>query len=273
MNGSFLDRIYQSHQRPKTLPGQEEIKGFIKNLMEFLFPELNNHRFKSKLEVETHFHLLSLEFEKLLYKTEACHNLSVRSVCECFFSNLEEVYDLCLEDSVAILEGDPAAYDNKEVIRTYPGFFAIAIYRIAHLMLELNIPYLPRIFTEYAHSRTGIDIHPGAKIGRKFCIDHGTGVVIGGTTVIGDNVKLYQGVTLGALSVKKEMALEKRHPTLEDNVVIYSNATILGGNTVIGTKSIIGGSVWITESVPPFSTIYYSAEGKQYHKKQKVVSS
>ncbi len=261
MSPELLNKVYSVHQCPKTLPGIAEIESFIHDLLQFLFPELNNKRLKSMLEVETHSHLLLLQFQQLLSQTEACRQEESR--CKAFFSGLEEVYEYCLEDSEAILAGDPAAHDNREVIRSYPGFFAIAVYRIAHLMYGLEIPYLPRIFTEYAHSKTGIDIHPGAVIGRRFCIDHGTGVVIGETTNIGDDVKIYQGVTLGALSVKKEMVKQKRHPTIESGVIIYAGATILGGETVIGRNSIIGGNVWITESVPSFSTVYYSAKGSQ----------
>ncbi len=265
MKPSFYQKIYRAHQIPKQLPGTEEIDAFVRDLLQFLFPELNDRRYQSKLALETQYQLIQLKFEKLLYKTQACHNKQIGSICECFFSDLEGVYDLCLEDSQSILEGDPAARDNKEVIRSYPGFFAIAVYRIAHLMLQLDIPYLPRIFTEYAHARTGVDIHPGASIGQRFCIDHATGVVIGETTKIGDQVKIYQGVTLGALSVSKDMAQKKRHPTIEDQVIIYAGATILGGNTVIGQNSIIGGNVWITESVPPHTLVYYH-DGKQYLK-------
>jgi serine O-acetyltransferase len=266
MKPSFFKKISLAHQSPKRLPGVEEIDAFIVSLMQFLFPELNEHRLCSGLEVHTQYQLLQLGFQNLLSKTEACKNDRLRSTCDCFFEGLEDVYDACLEDSIAILEGDPAAFDNKEVIRSYPGFYAIAVYRIAHLMLSLNIPYLPRIFTEYAHSKTGIDIHPGATIGKKFCIDHGSGVVIGETTHIGNEVKIYQGVTLGALSVSKSMAQQKRHPTIEDKVVIYAGATILGGDTVIGRESIIGGSVWIIESVKPMSRVYYSSDGKQFVK-------
>ena len=266
---SFIEKIYLSHQSPKTLPGVEEVERFLANLLQFLFPELNDKRLASRLAVETHFKMLHLEFENLLYKTEACDKAGVRSVCKLFFKEIEPVYEQCLEDSTAILLGDPAAVDNREVIRTYPGFYAIAVYRIAHLLLSLQIPYLPRIFTEIVHSKTGIDIHPGATIGRRFCIDHGTGVVIGETTEIGNDVKIYQGVTLGALSVNKEHAQQKRHPTIEDGVVIYAEATILGGNTIIGKNSIIGGNVWLTQSVPPLSKIYYSPKGDL---RQKLVS-
>jgi len=170
------------------------------------------------------------------------------------------IYDLLLDDAQAINDGDPAAKSRDQVIRTYPGFLAIACYRIGHAFCQIGVPLLPRILTEYAHSRTGIDIHPRATIGTQFCIDHGTGIVIGETTIIGNNVKIYQGVTLGALSVKKEMAKIKRHPTIEDNVIIYAGATILGGNTIIGKNSIIGGNVWLTESIPPNSRVYHKSQ-------------
>lgn len=264
MKTSFFEKIQKAHQTPKTLPGMEEIDSFILNLMQFLFPELSEHRLTKALEIQTKYQLLQLQFEGLLSKTEACQHNHIKSICSCFFEGLEQVYDMCLEDSLAILEGDPAAYNQKEVIRSYPGFYAIAVYRIAHLMFSLEIPYLPRIFTEYAHSKTGIDIHPGASIGARFCIDHGTGIVIGETTNIGTNVKIYQGVTLGALSVSKAMAQQKRHPSIENDVIIYAGATILGGQTVIGHHSVIGGNVWLTESVAPFSRVYYSSEGKQF---------
>jgi serine O-acetyltransferase len=158
-------------------------------------------------------------------------------------------------DVQAAFEGDPAAKSYDEIIFSYPGIFAITVYRTAHVIYELGVPMLPRIMSEYAHSKTGIDIHPGAHIGESFVIDHGTGVVIGETTTIGKNVRIYQGVTLGALSLSKEACEElrekKRHPTIEDDVIIYSGATILGGDTVIGARAVIGGNVWLTESVPP----------------------
>ncbi|MDX9785265.1 MAG: serine acetyltransferase [Desulfobacterales bacterium] len=159
------------------------------------------------------------------------------------------------KDVRATFEGDPAAKSYDEIIFSYPGLYAQTVYRIAHRLLELNVPVLPRIMTEYAHSHTGIDIHPGATIGEHFVIDHGTGIVIGETTDIGDHVRIYQGVTLGALSLPpdagKRYRGKKRHPTIENEVIIYSGATILGGDTVIGARSVIGGNVWLTESVPP----------------------
>lgn len=162
-------------------------------------------------------------------------------------------------DVQAAMEWDPAAKSEAEVILAYPGLAAISVHRIAHFLYRHQVPLLPRIMSEYAHHQTGVDIHPGATIGESFFIDHGTGIVIGETTLIGDNVKIYQGVTLGALSVKKSLAQKKRHPTIEDNVTIYAGATILGGDAVIGHDSVIGGNVWLTGSVPPFSHVYNSA--------------
>ena len=162
-------------------------------------------------------------------------------------------------DIQAALEGDPAAKSEAEIILAYPCMAAITAHRIAHFLYQREVPLLPRIMNEYIHHQTGIDIHPGAMIGDSFFIDHGTGVVIGETTNIGDQVKIYQGVTLGALSVKKSLAKQKRHPTIEDNVTIYAGATILGGEAVIGHHSIIGGNVWLVRSVPPYSRVYNSA--------------
>ncbi len=162
-------------------------------------------------------------------------------------------------DVQATYDGDPAAQSHDEIIFSYPGIFAIMVHRVAHRLFELGVPLLPRIMSEHAHSLTGIDIHPGATIGERFVIDHGTGVVIGETTQIGKNVRIYQGVTLGALSLPKNAGQQyrgkKRHPTIEDNVIIYSGATILGGGTVIGERSVVGGNVWLTESVPPDTTV------------------
>ncbi|RYG28885.1 serine acetyltransferase [bacterium] len=168
---------------------------------------------------------------------------------------LPDLHYALLLDADAILEGDPAARSVDEVIITYPGFYAIALYRLSHRMHRLGFPLLPRLVSEHAHRETGIDIHPGAMIGRSFFIDHGTGVVIGESAEIGNGVRIYQGVTLGALQVARSFAGVKRHPTLEDNVVVYANATILGGETVIGHDSVIGGNAFITESIPPFSQL------------------
>lgn len=178
------------------------------------------------------------------------------AACDALFDKLPSICECLRKDAELIVKFDPAAYSFEEVLVTYPGFLSIAIHRMSHVLYKRGVPILPRMMSEWAHSATGIDINPGAQIGRPFFIDHGTGVVIGETAIIGNYVKIYQGVTLGALSVKKEDAKTKRHPTIEDNVIIYANSTILGGETVIGRDSIIGGNTWLVESVPPNSFVY-----------------
>ncbi|MCY0865681.1 MAG: serine acetyltransferase [Sulfobacillus sp.] len=196
---------------------------------------------------------------------EPCPQLdSASKTADLFMRSLPEIQRVALTDAQAAYEGDPAARGLMEIITTYPGFHAILVYRLAHILHLQGVPLLPRIMTEVAHSETGIDIHPGAEIGEYFFIDHGTGVVIGETTQIGDRVTLYQGVTLGALNFPHDQNGQiirgtKRHPTIEDDVVIYSGATILGGSTVIGRQSVIGGNVWLTRSVPPYSKVTANA--------------
>jgi serine O-acetyltransferase len=180
-----------------------------------------------------------------------------------FFSALPAVHAALLQDAEAIASGDPAAVSVEEVIVSYPGFLATAVHRLSHELYRLKVPLFPRVLSEWAHRETGIDIHPGAQIGAGFAIDHGTGVVVGETSHIGNRVRLYQGVTLGALAVSKKMANRKRHPTIGHDVVIYANATILGGNTVVGDGSIIGGNVWLTSSVPPRSVVQFSSRVDQ----------
>ena len=183
-----------------------------------------------------------------------------------FVRRLPRVQRLLLEDLDATFESDPAAASREEIIFAYPGLFAIFVYRIAHLLYCQRVPMIPRIMAEYAHSRTGIDIHPGASIGPHFFIDHGTGIVVGETTVIGDHVKVYQGVTLGALTTRGGQSLrgKKRHPTIEDNVTIYAGASILGGGTVIGRDSVIGSNVFITHSIPPCTTVSVKSQELQF---------
>ena len=180
-----------------------------------------------------------------------------REVTDRFFLQIPQIQQQLLKDVKAGFDGDPAAQSKEEIIFSYPGLFAVYVYRIAHVLYEEKIPFIPRIMSEYAHGRTGIDIHPGARIGDYFFIDHGTGIVIGETTEIGDFVKLYQGVTLGALSTRNGQQLSglKRHPTIRDNVTIYSNSTVLGGETVIGEHCIIGGNTFITETVPAYTKV------------------
>ncbi len=181
-------------------------------------------------------------------------------------STIRQKLDL---DAVVFEETDPACYSLEEVYLAYPGFHAIAVYRLSHELYKMNVPILPRMMSEYAHSMTGIEIHPGATIGELFYIDHGTGIVIGETTVIKDNVKLYQGVTLGGIQIKKEFASVKRHPTIENNVTIYANASVLGGDVVIGKNSIIGANVCIMKSIPEDTLVLYQSENKIVSKKQK----
>ena len=190
-----------------------------------------------------------------------CPGRDAKEIVDEFVAALPDVRRLVDTDVQAAYDGDPAATSRMEVVMAYPGLYAVTIHRLAHVLYKLKVPIIPRVMSELAHSKTGIDIHPGATIGERFFIDHGTGVVIGETTIIGRNVRLYQGVTLGGLSFDKDAngALVKglkRHPNIEDNVVIYANATILGGDTTIGHDSEIGGNVWIKESVPPYSRVY-----------------
>jgi len=181
-------------------------------------------------------------------------------LAERFMEMLPAIHEQLTLDAEAIEAGDPAAHGTAEVVLAYPGFQALAFYRIANALHEEGIPLVPRMISEIAHGRTGADIHPASTIGRSCCIDHGTGLVIGETAVIGDDVKLYQGVTLGALSVSKLASGTKRHPTIEDRVVIYANATVLGGDTVVGSDSVIGGNVWLTHSVPADSLVYHQSQ-------------
>jgi serine O-acetyltransferase len=197
---------------------------------------------------------------------QTCH-AAAELIVDDFFDELPAARAMLALDMEAAFRGDPAAKSPEEVIVSYPGFYAITVHRLAHFFWERQVPLIPRMMSEVVHGRTGIDIHPGATIGESFFIDHGTGVVIGETTVIGRNVKLYQGVTLGALSVRKEEADRKRHPTIEDDVTIYSGATILGGRTVIGRGSTIGGNVWVTSSVPP-NTLVYNKTGEHLMREQ-----
>jgi serine O-acetyltransferase len=195
-------------------------------------------------------------------------------IVNAFLARLPEVRRMLETDAQAAYEGDPAATSRMEVVMAYPGMYAVTVHRLAHELYRLKVPVIPRIMSELAHSKTGIDIHPGATIGERFFIDHGTGVVIGETTVIGRNVKLYQGVTLGALSFPKDentgmlMKGHKRHPNVEDNVVIYAGATILGGDTVIGHDSEIGGNVWLMESIPPHSRVYNKPPAPEIREKK-----
>src|SRR5690554_860865 len=257
---SFINKVFRAHNQCPTCPSPKVIHAFFENVMGILFPEHAEETFKEKGQLEMKLFDLQVQFRDLLNQNSHLHGKNGEELSKAFFTGLDEIYDRLQEDIEAMFTGDPAAKSKTEIVRSYPGFYAIAAYRIAHLLFNRGIALIPRMITEFAHSRTGVDIHPGATIGRYFCIDHGTGVVIGETTMVGDHVKIYQGVTLGAVSVNKEDADKKRHPTIEDHVVIYAGATILGGETVIGRESVIGGNVWLTKSVPAHSKIYYQVK-------------
>ncbi|MDP4222011.1 MAG: serine acetyltransferase [Bacteroidota bacterium] len=235
------------------IPDKKRVESAVRKLFRVLFP------FNDKItspEIEFSGTGIQDRFERIFQELVSDY----KKVKGQFFNSLTGIKIALSKDAQFILESDPAAKDLVEVIAVYPGFFAIYCYRIAHAIDLLSVKLLPRMITEYAHKLTGIDIHPGARIGIPLSIDHGTGIVIGETTEIGNNVKLYQGVTLGALSVDKSKASKKRHPTIGDNVIIYAGSTILGGETVVGRNSIIGGNVWLTESVAPFSVVYHKSE-------------
>lgn len=263
MENQFIEKLYLSHRSVEKIPSPNQVCKWLNGILAILFPELADRRYGNIREFQQEYQETKLELFTILKTIEDALELSPEQVEMQLLDRLPVVYELLLKDAEAILEGDPAAVSKTEVIRTYPGFYAIAVYRLAHEFYRLHVPLIPRILTEHAHGKTGIDLHPSCTIGERFCIDHGTGVVVGETVDIGNDVKLYQGVTLGALSVKKEMAKMKRHPTIEDRVIIYAGATILGGETVIGHDSIIGGSVWLTKSVPPHSRVYYQGFTKQ----------
>ncbi len=261
MDNDFVHRLYKEHLHTRVLPAPDEVSQWMNCLLAWLFPAFSSRRFEHELDFLAFGESLKSKLFSLLARS--CDEEKPEVQVAAFFDSLPGLREQILEDAEAIYRGDPAARSLAEVIHSYPGFFAIAVHRVAHWFFGRKFPSLARMFSEYAHSKTGIDIHPAAQIGPGFCIDHGTGIVIGETTEIGKDVKIYQGVTLGALSVQKELAQTKRHPTIEDRVVIYSGATILGGNTVIGHDSIIGGNVWLVKSVPPHAKIYYNPNGRK----------
>ena len=248
-------------------PDKAEVRELIRNLFRIIFPGYFRERtfkiynLKNSIAVtieDIFYHLnkqvmLALDFCKLRgTMTEGERRAESYRICRVFFSRISYIRECIETDLLAAYDGDPAAGCLEEIILAYPGLMAITVYRIAHELYLLRVPVLPRLMTEYAHSETGIDIHPGATIDKYFFIDHGTGIVIGETSVIGKNVKIYQGVTIGALSTRggQKLSGKKRHPTIQDNVTIYAGASILGGDTVIGENSVIGGNTFITSSIP-----------------------
>ncbi len=251
---NWMTNLYQNNvMQVISVPNQRVVEKLIKSIFEQMFPA--THSFNES-ETEHTFTELREHFDLIMASLIEKHEVISRK----FFNDLERIKNILLRDANFILESDPAAQQLIEVIAIYPGFFAIFCYRIGNYLANLGVPLFPRMITEYAHRTTGIDIHPLATIGSPFSIDHGTGIVIGETSLIGDRVKLYQGVTLGALSVDKSKASKKRHPTIEDNAILYAGCTILGGETVVGRNCIIGGNVWLTESVAPFSVVYHKSE-------------
>jgi len=257
---TFIQKLLEYHKDASACPPPDRIIRFFNDLLGVIFPEFSEDRYSDEASIKQRLKSLKQELSTILSQNKECVQSTTMAIDDRVFEDLPDIHTLLLQDVEAMYKGDPAAKSKAEVIRTYPGFYALAAHRIAHCLLKNGVNLIPRIISEHAHRQTGIDIHPGAVIGDHFCIDHGTGIVIGETTVIGSHVKIYQGVTLGGLSVKKEDASKKRHPTIEDHVVIYAGASILGGNTVIGQESIIGGNVWLTKSVPPNTKVYYQAK-------------
>ena len=261
---ALLEQLLLS-RRKYSLPAQLRpmAQAFGPQVLGVLFPHFSGAVVCSEDAVEADVVRVAEALGHLERAIGTLHEKMPEKLVEGFLLRLPEVLATLEADARAILEGDPAARSYDEVVLTYPGFYAIAMYRVAHLLHTLGLPLLPRLLTEFAHEKTGIDIHPGATIGQRFCIDHGTGVVVGETTHIGNGVKLYQGVTLGALTVEKALADSKRHPTIEDEVVIYAGATILGGTTVVGHHSLVAGNAWLTHSVPPNSVVSRRSEVRQ----------
>ncbi|MGB0777985.1 MAG: serine O-acetyltransferase EpsC [Flavobacteriaceae bacterium] len=253
----LVDKLYKNFLETKKCITLKDVGHWFDKVMGVIYPVSKDLFFRDKNQFEEYLKTLQEELKDMMYCNIGFDPENVPDLVDNFSSKIWELKQALDLDIDAIFEGDPAAQSKDEIIRTYPGFFAIAAHRIAHFFYIKKLPVIPRMISEYAHSKTGIDIHPGAHIGSSFCIDHGTGVVIGETTIIGNQVKIYQGVTLGGLSVEKKLANTKRHPTIEDSVVIYSGASILGGDTVIGKNSIIGGNTFIIESIPQNSKIYH----------------
>lgn len=253
---AFAERLGEfSSGNCTAVPSVIETHEFTESMIRTLFP------IKEGRPLDPGF--LAMELERCTIRLkELFHSIAIsleqspEELSGRFFEELPDVFEQLVSDAESITRFDPASTCVEEIVLTYPGFYCISVYRLANILFKLGVPVIPRIMTEYAHGRTGIDIHPGAEIASPFFIDHGTGIVIGETAKIGKHVKIYQGVTLGALTVEKRLAKTKRHPTIEDHVVIYAGSTILGGNTTIGHHTVVGGNTWITETVIPHSVVY-----------------
>ncbi|MDA3850424.1 MAG: serine acetyltransferase [Spirochaetaceae bacterium] len=273
-----------NHLGETTLPSRAAVETMLFNMESLIFPGFQEEELLeqdyiafnlgeklNRLAAQLTFEIAKSLRYKCLMEKKVCNKdckSRASSLAIEFLSQIPQLREQAFKDVQAALDGDPAAQSVEEIILSYPGLEAVVAYRIAHMMYQEQILLIPRMISEFIHRKTGIDIHPGADIGEYFFIDHGTGVVIGETTKIGNHVKIYQGVTLGALSVKKEEANKKRHPTIEDLVTIYSGATILGGNTVIGENSVIGGNVWITSSLENNRLFYRQGEGYKIRNKE-----
>ena len=254
---NFPARLYKMTETfCHEVPSQVAVRRFVDELTNVMFP-VRDDKHISEVQIAARWEKLQQDFLKIICPLCSCKQVDCKELTQKFFSEIPLVYTGLVRDAEMYSTCDPASYCIEEVILCYPGFYAIMVYRIAHIAYRLQIPVLPRVMTEYAHSQTGIDINPGAKIGEYFFIDHGTGVVVGETTIIGDNVKLYQGATLGALS-PAGMATNpnvRRHPKVGNNVVIYANSTLLGGATEIGDNVVVGGNAFLTSSVAPNTVV------------------
>lgn len=294
--GKIVDLIMDDYEKGKDIdqinifnkPDKAEVRKLADKLMQIVFPgyfkekayRVYQYRNTLAVLVEDIFYNLNKQIRLALHFSPTHAGMRERildeeaaKICLDFFRGIPKVRALVETDLQATFDGDPAAKSKEEIVLAYPGIMASTVGRLAHELYILKVPLIPRLMTEYVHSETGIDIHPGATIGRYFCIDHGTGIVVGETTFIGNHVKMYQGVTLGALSTKDGQKLRgtKRHPTIEDNVTLYSGASILGGNTIIGHDSVIGGNVFITQSVPPNTKVNIKSQELIYRKGDDIV--
>ena len=258
----FPSRLFKMTQEfCREVPSTKASRSFIDLLVTTLFPIRDKNPLSLK-ETELRWEILQERLMEII--SPLCKNnengCTCQSIVDNFFDEIPLIYTRLLKDAIVYMSNDPASDSTEEVILCYPGFYAVMIHRFANVLYRFNVPILPRIISEYAHSQTGIDIHPGATIGNHFYIDHGTGIVIGETTIIGDRVTVYQGVTLGAIFVNKALSGIRRHPKIENDVIIYAGSTILGGETTIGCNTVIGGNVWLTTSVPKDSKVYHTPE-------------
>ena len=255
-NNAFAQRLSEFNSSYcMATPSMVETHAFVDNMIQTLFPIKRNCVVDPE-GIAIEMDRCAIKLKELLYSIRELLPTPPEVVVETFFNQVPQAFEQLVVDAESIIKFDPASTCVEEIILCYPGFYAMTVYRLAHILYQLKVPFLPRVMTEYAHEKAGIDIHPGARIDSPFFIDHGTGIVIGETAVIGKHVKIYQGVTLGALTVEKSLARTKRHPTIEDHVVIYAGSTILGGDTVIGHHTVVGGNTWITESILPYSVVY-----------------